>query len=295
MIIVKLMGGLGNQMFQYAAGLNLSIRHNTPLLIDTSFLNEETNGAYTKRNLELDVFNLSFQRATEEQLKPFLKRKDRRLIRILIRLFPQHFNYCYIAESGAAYHHNYCKYPTNTYLDGFWQSERYFLEVEQELRKVFVPNKTISERNAEVIKSMESGHSVSLHIRRGDYVNNALVKAYHGLCGKEYYERAIHYLTQQLGSLQLFVFSDDITWCVENIKTHHPVQYIDHNKGSESYWDMCLMSRCKHNIIANSSFSWWAAWLNSNKHKLVIAPDQWLANESKKEAGDRLPPAWIRL
>jgi hypothetical protein len=137
-------------------------------------------------------------------------------------------------------------------------------------------------------------NSVSLHVRRGDYVANLKVAAIHGLCSKEYYASAIKFISKKVERPHFFVFSDDINWVENNFKINYPCTYINQNFSNESYNDLRLMSLCQHNIIANSSFSWWGAWLNCNSEKIVIAPKKWFAN-SDKRCDDLIPEKWVRL
>ncbi len=293
MIIVKLMGGLGNQMFQYAAGLSLARMRNTELLMDLSFLKTDPSGAYTKRDYELAaIFPIKNRIADINELSPFLRNRNSKIKRFLQRKFPAHFRYAYMAESGHHYHAAFTQYPPYTYLDGFWQSEKYFAGSEVHIQEAFKFSHPLGGQNLPLLERIQQGNSVSLHVRRGDYVANTAVMNFHGVCGKEYYLQAVEWLSEKAGDLELFVFSDDTEWCRQNLRFDLPITYVDHNKGKNSYIDMQLMSACKHNIIANSSFSWWAAWLNNNPDKQVIAPFRWFQQE---ENPDIYPTAWRRM
>jgi hypothetical protein len=279
MIIVKLIGGLGNQMFQYATGRYLAHLHNTGLKLDTSFLNTDTKGAHTKREFELDVFNLKPVFATEQEITPFIKKSANKVLRTIGRKLPFVFDRVYIAESGNAYHKEFMSYPKETYLDGFWQSEKYFLPIRDMLLTDLAFKNQPEGLNKELLDKMASVNSVSIHVRRTDYVNNPTVNNFHGTCSLEYYQKAVEMISEKQGPVELFIFSDDINWCKENLKFAHPLTYISHNTGKKSYEDMRLMSHCKHNIIANSSFSWWGAWLNTHTGKTIIAPVRWYNSE----------------
>lgn len=291
MIIVKLIGGLGNQMFQYAAGRRLAALHNTSLKIDLSQLKADPNGAYTKRHFELDIFSFVPEFATETDVAPFLKFTRSRVRRVLFRELPFLFSTAYIAESGKDYSPSFEKYPVNTYLDGFWQNEKYFMPVESLIRSEFSFRAPLSGANNDVAQKIQSSNAISLHIRRGDYITNKNANSFHGVCSPEYYQKAVDLLAKKEGDLQLFIFSDDSAWCKDNLHFNYPTTYIDHNTGSNSYLDMQLMGLCKHNVIANSSFSWWGAWLNANKNKTIIAPKNWFAGQTDSIC----PPNWIRL
>ena len=292
MIISELAGGLGNQMFQYAAGRALSLRYDTRLKLDRSFLDADARGKYTKRTYELNVFALDAEFASAEETRPVKRKGDSRLSRVLHRQFPFLFSSLYIAENTHQYMPRFWKYGPNAYLHGFWQSEKYFRPYRDAIRKDFTFREQAKGRNAEMLDLIRKTHSVSVHIRRGDYVNDANVNAYHGLAGIAYYEAAVREIEKIAGAPELFVFSDDIEWCRQHLLLGYPTHFMDHNNGSTAFEDMRLMSECRHNIIANSSFSWWAAWLNANPNKIVTAPRQWFRNEANP---DIYPADWIKL
>jgi hypothetical protein len=292
MIIVKLMGGLGNQMFQYAIGRNLSALHKTDLKLDLSFLKIDPKGTYTKRNFELEIFNIKAGIASEKDCAPFLRRAGNKYIRTIQRKLPVIFNKTYIAESGHFYHKEFMSYPREAYLDGFWQSEKYFKASEKLIREDFTFKKELGGLNRELAEKIAGVNSISMHVRRGDYVMNEQVLAYHGVCGVEYYRNALEAINEKNTKPELFIFSDDSEWCRQNLKFDANCVYVDHNKGDQSYIDMQLMSLCKHNIIANSSFSWWGAWLNANPDKKVVAPAKWF-NDPNAQTPDIYPESWI--
>ena len=176
---------------------------------------------------------------------------------------------------------------------GYWQSEKYFVERSETIRSDFTFRIPLDVCNRELVATLDRANTVSLHIRRGDYANNSKTKATHGLCSLDYYQAAVNYVAERVESPRFFVFSDDIAWAKENLKIKFPCQYIGHNQGTNSYIDMQLMSLCKHHIIANSSFSWWGAWLNPNVSKIVIAPSRWFAKPTNVH--DLFPPGWVML
>jgi hypothetical protein len=290
MIIVKLMGGLGNQMFQYAAGRCLSHLHKTELKLDLSFLNADPGNRYTKRDFALEVFNINCSIATEEDIKRFQPLERGKITRTLMRKLPLLYSKVISNESGHAFMKEFYSYPKDVYLNGYWQSEYYFEPVEAILRKEFTLKEELTGEHAELAKRIRNSDSVSVHVRRGDYVNNKEVNQFHGICSAEYYQKAVE-LMKTKGGIELFVFSDDIQWAKENLKADK-VNFVTQN--NPGYIDMHLMSLCKHNIIANSSFSWWAAWLNQNALKTVIAPEKWFADPARYTP-DIYPENWIRL
>jgi len=294
MIIVKLIGGLGNQMFQYAAGRHLAHLRNTALKLDLSFLNADAKGAYTKREYELGVFDLTPSFADPAEVEVFKKLAQNRYRRFLFRKFPSLFKWAYMSEGGLHYHSELLNCPANTYVEGFWQSEKYFKGVEAIIRKDFNFRTPPTGLNLDLAQKIKSVESVSLHIRRGDYVSDPNAHSFHGTCPPSYYVSGVERIKQSAKNIELFIFSDDAEWCRKNIVFDLPCTYIDHNSGNKSYEDMRLMSLCKHNIIANSSFSWWGAWLNSNVNKMVIAPKRWF-NDPSQQPESIYPENWIKL
>jgi hypothetical protein len=292
MIIARLKGGLGNQMFQYAAGRTLSLLKNTELKIDTSFLDQNPQGAFTLREFQLDVFNIKAAVADKKDYEDLLKHAGSRLRRVLYRELPGLFNKAYLAESGALYHRKFKNYPANAYLDGYWQSEKYFESCREAIHADFSFVHPPSAENASLLERIKAGNSLSLHVRRGDYVSSTKINSVHGTCSPEYYSAALKLMREKHGAMKVFVFSDDIEWCKANLNAGENVIYISHNSGKNSYEDLRLMSNCRHNIIANSSFSWWGAWLNPSSSKTVVAPRNWFRT---KDNPDIYPAEWICL
>ncbi len=292
MIIVKLTGGLGNQMFQYAAGRALAQLHHTELKLDKSYLEKDPKNAYTKREFELDIFSAPLNFVSAAETIKFLKHAENKIYRELYRRFPYLFKSIYAAENAHAYAANFKKYGPNAYLEGYWQSEKYFREIAGTIRKDFSFKAAPDEVNSKLLEKIDNCPSVSLHVRRGDYLTNAAEGTYHDACSTNYYKQAVELLSKNMESLQLFIFSDDIAWCKNSLSFNYPTIYINHNSGKASFEDMRLMSSCKHNIIANSSFSWWAAWLNKNENKQVIAPKNWFRKATNP---DIYPENWIQL
>jgi hypothetical protein len=290
MIIVRLMGGLGNQMFQYALGRCLSLKHKTTLRLDLSFLlSRPENAEYTFRNYELQDFNIIEDIATIKDLKKF---NDILLSKSLIGRIEQKFRkYRTIDEPYFHFSESILLSPKNTYLNGYWQSEKYFSCIENIIRNDFTL-KSIPGNNASILESMRQPNSISIHIRRGDYFSNPLINSFLGICSFQYYYDAVKLVAGKIKDPRFFIFSDDIEWAKQNIKLDFPVIYLDcDNKPS---YDLFLMSQCSNNIIANSSFSWWAAWLNNKPDKIVVAPRKWFADTSIN-ISDRIPEEWIKI
>lgn len=286
MVIVRLHGGLGNQMFQYAVGKSLSSKLGVPLGLDIRDLTKgETTNDFTFRKYELNYFSIEGE--------VFLSSPS-----FLGGFFFKYFSkYKRYVEPSFYYDSSFNKLKDNVYLDGFWQSEKYFNNIRSELVNDFQINKpfSLSEYNCNLINRIQSINSVSLHIRRGDYVSNSEAAQVHGVCSLEYYFLAIEYILNYTENPKLFIFSDDILWAKDNFDhLNLEIEFVEGNLGDDSYIDLHLMRLCKHNIIANSTFSWWAAWLNQNSSKIVIAPKTWF-NSGSIDSRDLIPPNWIRL
>jgi hypothetical protein len=292
MVIVKIIGGLGNQMFQYAFARALSIKLNSSIKFDVSdFANYDLH-----QGLELErIFNFSTEAASKSEINRILCWQAPALIRRVVSRPSLTALRCkrFVLEPHFNYWAGISQLTGNCYLSGYWQTEKYFADVAHEIRADFAFKPAMNAKNAELTQQINKVNAVSLHVRRGDYANNAKNLATHGLCSLDYYQAAIQRIANQIECPHFFVFSDDIAWVKSNLKIDFSHQFVDHNHAAESYNDMRLMSLCKHNIIANSSFSWWGAWLNSNVDKIVIAPKQWFATQTNTQ--DLIPQSWVRL
>ena len=290
MIIVRLQGGLGNQLFQYSAARSLAIKKRTELFIDATGYDTDRNDI-TKRKNELRLFNIKAQLATPELINKVANKSF--VERVVSKVLP-YYRLNYYTERHFHYDPNFFKASSSVILVGFWQSEKYFKDIISIVKEEFLITAPLSSSTIEICNQIKNTNSVGLHVRRGDYVSNPATLSYHGVCEPEYYEKALEILAEKAGEIELFVFADEIEWAKENIVTSFPVTFVDHNDSQHAYEDLYLMSHCKHNIIANSSFSWWAAWLNNNPAKIVIAPAKWF-NESNADPRDLLPEEWLKI
>lgn len=270
-------------MFQYAFAKAYEVTNSKKVEADISFLQDRTERAnFTLRDFELSIFTTSL---------PFVSGSAARFNRIIPKaifrakrlLRPQY----YIIETGYAYSPDYMANKKAIYAEGYFQSEKYFAHISDVIRKEFTFRGPIDSRNQRIADKMRSENSVSLHVRRGDYLSIGA-----NVCGPEYYEKAIKIIEGKYPNPSLFVFSDDIKWVIENIRSSNRIQYIDHNQGKDSFKDMFLMSQCKHNVIANSSFSWWGSWLNQNSDKITVAPLNWYS-ENNSPRNDIYGKDWI--
>lgn len=293
MIIVKLQGGLGNQLFQYALARSVSNRLQTDFRLDPA----PFNTYYKLHKYSLQFFNLQEKLARESDMFGF----------VWLRKHESVFNWFvkYILRGNINRLKFYCMEkdlhfePTvferdNTYFDGYWQSEKYFNEIASELRGELTLKNPLSTYSQGISESIRKGDAVSLHVRRADYVTNPKAQAVHGSCSMEYYQSAIKYIASKVNNPHFFIFSDDYAWASEHFSSlPYPIICIS-NTAEKNYEDLTLMSQCKHHIIANSSFSWWGAWLNASPTKIVIAPKQWFKSE-RLDQSNIVPSSWIRI
>lgn len=292
MIIVRLIGGLGNQMFQYSIGRHLAMIHETELKLDVSDFEK-----YPLRTYGLGVFQIREAFATPQEILAVSGKARRTVHRICRRLgLPASFlRGSYIKEREPGFDPTILGLPDNVYLDGYWQSERYFSAIASCIRNDLMVAAPARGKNLELAKTMQECMSVSVHIRRGDYVNNPQATLFHGICGIDYYYRCVSAILEIHQHPHFFVFSDDPEWARENFRPPQLTTFIDHNGPEEAHEDIRLMSLCQHHIIANSSFSWWGAWLSANSDKTVFAPKRWLAAKGLENKTDEIvPSSWMR-
>jgi hypothetical protein len=277
-------------MFQYAAGLQLAHIRQTQLGLDIS--EYESNNKL--RNYRLNVFDIKHNNFTLETFTHHAWRNSSVLRKLWVKILqrPQHINPLVYHEKHYNYDEKVLNLPDNVYLAGYWQCERYFSKIEELIRKTFTIKVPLDGKNKLLAKQIREVEAVSIHVRRGDYVTNPA----HPLCSTTYYNLALKKISTLLTNPHFFVFSDDMAWTQANIKSAFPTTYVGHNGSETDYEDLRLMSFCKHHIIANSSFSWWGAWLSTNSAKVVIAPNTWFGGSlSGWDTRDLLPSSWIRI
>ena len=279
-------------MFQYAAGRALALTNDQSLLLDLS----DFTGYRLHHGFELSrVFSLVATKAEPSTTHELLGWRENYLARKILRR--RQFSWLRGEKFVVEPHFNYWPDIVNVngdcYLYGYWQSERYFKAFEAIIRQDFIFREPLQEQNAELALDMATKQAVSLHIRRGDYVSDSKNHNIMSVCDLEYYRLAINYIATQVEQPVFYLFSDDMAWVKQSLPMEFPCVYVEHNSGAESYKDMQLMSLCRHHIIANSSFSWWGAWLNAKPEKIVIAPKHWFRNGN--DDADLIPDEWIRL
>lgn len=294
MVIVRLVGGVGNQLFQYAAARSLAVRHRVNLKLDITPFD-----AYKLHKYSLSNFNIQEELATCEEIER---------IKSGVGINKWLSFMWYFRVNRTAYYRqpvftenvlgpfdpNIFKTPKNIYLDGYWQSEKYFFDIQDIIRTEFTTKPNHSLQTQQIAEHITNVQSVSIHIRRGDYVSNPETNRVHGACNLDYYHRCIAKIRENIVSPHFFVFSDDPKWVINNLRIAAPITYVTHNDASRNYEDLHLMSLCRHNIIANSSFSWWGAWLNANPNKMILAPRKWF-NDASIDTSDLLPDKWLKI
>jgi hypothetical protein len=277
MVIVRLMGGLGNQMFQYAAARATSLRTGEPVKLDLTWFADEGSRVSPRRGYELDAFGLELEVASEGELARTLRRR-------IVRRRPR------IIEDGSLRFDPRVLHARDVRLIGYWQSERYFADQADTIRRDF----ELPPADPELERRIGAVESVSLHVRRGDYASSAKVEAELGVLPLDYYAAAIARMREELGSPEFFVFSNDAAWTEANLAIDAPHTFVRHPPGARAHHDLRLMSLCRHHVVANSSFSWWGAWLREGPDTLVVAPERWFLTP-RYDTSDVVPERWLRI
>jgi hypothetical protein len=285
MITVYLNGGLGNQMFQFAAAYALSKKNKKKIKLNLSNYN------INSRNFELNIFNLDSREILISDKKTILGKYIWKLVKFKLLFF---FKNVFFERYNFVFDSSFFELSGNVNLFGYFQSEKYFNFIRDDIIKIFKFKRTSDPNYLEVVRKIKDSNSLSIHIRRGDYVLNKSANAFHGVLPIAYYKKAINHIKAHVSRPKLFLFTDDPEWVRKNFNFLGRFDLVDINRGELSYRDMELMSLCKHNIIANSSFSWWGAWLNLNQDKIVVAPQKWLRDESVP-LNDIIPDSWVTL
>lgn len=293
MIKVKIQAGLGNQMFQYALARYLQEKTRQEIILDLSYYSlGGVKRGDTPRGYELDKFNINESFKKDFSPTPF----KATFFGKILRRFKN--------ESAFVFYKKFLNPKDGNYLIGFWQSEKYFKDIENIIKKEFTLKNKIEEReDSDLAKQflnqiLFSKNSISVNVRRGDYASNPKIRNHHGLLGVEYFIDAVKYIVNEKKLLKeetnIFIFSDDIGWCKENLNALEDFGRIVFIPSEIPVTDsLYLISRCEHNVIANSSFSWWGAWLNNNLGRIVVAPKKWM--RAKINTKDICPEDWIRL
>lgn len=275
MLIVRISSGLGNQMFQYALCCVFREKGIT-VKADTSVFSKKKE----QRAYELEkVFGISIPAASAFE-KGVMNAVSKISFKLLDQPYKEQDNEFGIWKQGITG-------KKWGYVNGYWQSEKYFKHIGQTVRNEFTFSPPADEQNIDLLTQINNCNSISIHIRRTDYVSG-----FKWGLSAAYYREAIQLITSKVKNPQFYFFSDDMAWVKQHFSSGN-FHYVDCNKGVDSFRDMQLMSNCKHHIIANSTFSWWGAWLNPSKEKMVIAPDAWLPHTNGTR--DIVPAEWIKI
>ncbi len=294
-VTVTLCGGLGNQLFQYATARAVSIRCNAPLVLDLSWFSEVLSTPnVTPRKYALAPFSLPAHQlyvpSTNISSAGSLSRYFRRLGRRLgVKVNDNRF-----VEESYHFDKRVLHLQSPVQLVGYWQSPRYFSDVVTQIQQDIGSFGELSDACVELLKKISATDSICIHVRRGDYVSNKEASSFHGLCSPDYYKRGVGLVAQGLKSPHGFVFSDDPTWVRENLDIDIDFTVVDINSVDAPHLDLWLMSACNHFVIANSSLSWWGAWLSTSPSKQVVAPLRWFSDLTI-DTSDLIPDEWIRI
>jgi hypothetical protein len=284
MIIVQVTGGMGNQLFQYCSAKALSIKKNIPLVMDLSYFER------TGKKDGLHYFPIPDKAATDSELRPFYERGL--LTKAVQRLKPYTKREIY-REKFFHFDPDFFNVKDTVFLKGIWQSEKYFIDQAETIRQILTIKEEYIKHLFPLRTELQSTNSIAIHVRRGDYLTAVALDVL-GLQGNEYYQAAWSTITSQVPNAQVYYFSDDIKFVEEELMPIIPGKILSRPEPNNYIEDFYLMSQCKHNIIANSSFSWWAAWLNNNPGKTVVAPKKWF-NNGPKDTQDLIPNSWVRI
>ncbi|MFC1960138.1 alpha-1,2-fucosyltransferase [Chloroflexota bacterium] len=298
MILVYVRGGLGNQLFQYACGRTLAKRLGTEFKLDLSWFETQNSRQY-----RLNDFNVIENIATPAEielahastLKPprmrdYLKPAG---MRNYLRWLKKGRQWHYFQEPQLTRYYQAIDHITadeDVYLVGYWQFEKYFIDQAAFIRNEFKLTEPLPPENESLAAEMQNSQSVSIHIRRGDYVSDPRFAPTHNVCTPQYYQRAMQYISQKITTPRFYIFSDDPEWCQQNIHSDYPIKIVSNNQSLPQY-DLILRAKCQHHILSNSTFSWWGAWLNNNTNKTVVVPDKWTHGLSTEER-NIIPAHW---
>ena len=302
MILARINGGLGNRLFQYATALAISLKLNRKLLLDIAWyrnirsLDDQSDpNATTIRDFLLNNFNIQSRVINKIHLN-WIKRlefrsKNSKFYKLLLDGPLNNFSYTTINQNNYSLE-SIQKHP-HVYLTGYWQNNDIIEEYKNLISNELILKYPLSENNQDHLKSINAKNSVAIHVRRGDYISKSKSREVHASCSNNYYDDSIECIQKKMNELHYFIFSDDMTWIKNNLTINTNITFID-NEGPP-YEHLYLMSQCKHQITANSTFSWWAAWLNNNPDKIIITPEYWYNDKHLNDTVIRIPNEWIRI
>jgi hypothetical protein len=287
------MGGLGNQLFQYAAARAVAFRIGYPLKYDLTYMIKDP-----RRSCKLNHFEVHAEEATPREVSIYFPDRGEnsglyRSLRKLKNRFSPWFRLDILKEPSLAFHEEVLKVDTPRYLAGYWQSEKYFSDMGEMIRNELQVTTPPSEQNLNDLDEIRSNReSVSIHIRRGDYFSDEKNRSLYSQLKPGYYNQAMNLMKKSMSEPRFFFFSDDMEWVKNHFPKDESYRFMDGNCADEDYEDLRLMSACRHHIIANSTFGWWGAWLSGHRDKRVIAPKRWFNDEREH---DIIPETWITI
>lgn len=300
MIVVNLFGRLGNQMFQYALGKVLAGKLKTPLVLEYTYNRIDKDFNIEDILFLGDVFNTPVDIFSQNKIKlRFPYNYTPTYLKYLIRLMglKPYLTIKEIYEKSQAFRPDILDLEGNVYLHGYWQSPKYFEGYEEVIRTSFTFKKILPAHLSPLADRINNTNAISLHVRGQDYVNRPQTAAVHKVCGLDYYKKAVELMQEKVPDAYFFVFTDDPEYTRQFLSLDFPHELVTASLwNKDADYDMQLMSLCRHHIIANSSFSWWGAWLNPDLDKIVCMPDRWFADEIKnQQIQDIYPDGWLRL
>lgn len=281
-VVTRLEGGLGHQLFQYAAGRRLALARGVPLLIDRSAVGGDS------RPYALDPFDIAARAA------PPGARAEFEAHTLTGRLIDRLRGRRLARERSPRFDPAILDLPGRAYLDGDWQSEQYFADAADTIRGDLRWQTAPGSWSGDLLARIESGNAVSVHVRRGDRVSDPRLARLYGTCPMPYYRRAWRLIRERVPDPWFVVFADDPAWARAQLTFLDPVKFVSDPGHRPDHDDLWLMTQCRHHVIANSAFSWWGAWLSTAADKVVVAPDRWFADPAY-DGRDVVPPAWARV
>lgn len=292
MIIVRLEGGLGNQMFQYAFGKAVTARHNTILKLDTGFLLDRSLKNTVFRDYDLSIYNLNIEIADRNDITRVLSSIpeyniiERMQHKFLKEQIPYYRKSEFYEQEYYSYDPNVFKSQIDVYFFGYWQNQNYFKGIEKKLRIDFSFKNSLSEKENLLLHEIKSSNSVAINVRRTDYISDKETNEFMGVINENYYTDAIKLVRQKITNPKFYIFSDDISWCRKEFSSLENHFIVDHTYAGNKFGSyLQLMSSCKNFVIPNSTFAWWAVWLSPLKDKVVVQPKRWVNDPKKNTNG----------
>jgi hypothetical protein len=287
MIMFRSTGGLGNQIFQYAVARHLAFRVGTEVVVDSGW-HRGVHSGMTPRSFELFRYRVKLREAT-----PIEALWIRTVGGSMVGRLPVPRPWFLCREKGFSFDPAVLDFKNFTVMAGLWQSDRYFRDIRDVLMEELQLREALPSKDVSLGEQARGCDSVSIHVRRGDYEASKELSRVHGLCSPGYYQEAFSIIARAVRSPVAFVFADDADWARENIRLDAPTHFVAHNGTSNAHRDLWLMTQCRHNVIANSTFSWWGAWLGSPRDRIVVAPKRWFADGPPSP--DIIPGGWIAV